>query len=313
LAREAVSTSALEGTYGALPDVLEARLPKMEPKSREVKEIRGYEQMARFAFKWIAEGRPITVGMLSDLQGILAKESRSPARDPGKVREHQVFIGPQGSEITEAWFVPPPPGDQLVAGVNAWQEWVNAERAIPVVVACALAHYQFESLHPFGDGNGRVGRLVIVLQLLKAGALPEPALTISPWLLRNRSAYQAHLLQLSVTGVWDPWVRFFSKAVHEQCDAHVRVAQQLLEWLTELRRKLATRGWGGVILELGEDLIDWPVINAPFAQQKYGKSAPTIHHAIERLVEIGELVELTGSSYRRVYGAQRVMDLVESL
>ena len=253
------------------------------------------------------------MGMLSDLQGMLAEMSQRPPQDPGKVREHQVFIGPENASIDEARFVPPPPGDQLRYSLRDWQDWLDVEHDLPVVVSCALAHYQFETLHPFGDGNGRVGRLVLVLQLLRSGALPEPALTISPWLLKRRDRYQSLLLSTSISGDWNPLVTFFSQALREQCDAHVDTAQELLDWLASVREQLAARRWGGVIGQIVENLVDWPVITSRWVIDGYAVSGPTAHHAIDRLVEIGVLHEMTGRSYGRQFGATRVIELVENL
>jgi Fic family protein len=312
LAREAVSTSALEGTYAALPDVLEARLPQRKPGSAEVAEIRAYEDIAWQAFAWV-KSHPISVGLLCELQGKLARTSRRPVRDPGLVRTHQVFIGPEGSSVYDARFVPPPPGDQLQLGLDAWQKWITNGPKLPAVVAAAMAHYQFETLHPFGDGNGRIGRLVVVLQLLGAGVLPEPAFSISPWLLKRRTEYQDHLLHLSQTGDWNPWIQFFCQAVRDQADAHVTVAQRILEWLTEVRKSLNEHRWSGTIVQLVNDLIDWPVITLMFTAQKYEVSVPTAKSAIDRLVELGVLEEMTGKTYNRVFGARAVIDLVESL
>lgn len=312
LAKEAQATSALEGTYGTLPDVLEARLPGFEPKSPEIREIHAYERMARLGFEWVRD-RHVTVGMLSDLQKILAEASMRPSRDPGRVRRHQVLIGPEDCTVYEARFIPPPPDDHLRAGLDAWQEWIGADHGLPVVVRAALAHYQFESLHPFNDCNGRVGRLVIVLQLLLDGALEAPSLTISPWLLRRRQQYQDALLAVSRTGDWDPWVEFFALGLKEQCQSHVAVARDLLTWMNDLRQTLIDRRWHGVIFGVSESLIDWPIITNAVVQNRHNVRAPAAQSAIDRLVEVGALRELTGASYGRIYGATRVMELVESL
>ncbi|MBR7741840.1 Fic family protein [Phycicoccus sp. BSK3Z-2] len=311
LAKEAVDTSALEGTYGALADVLESRLTDVRPKSAEVAEIRAYEQIAQLGFEWVRH-QPITIGLLEHLQGILAKDSRQAQRDPGKVREHQVVIGPEGCTVYEARYIPPPPDDRLRAGLDQWQEWLAADVPLPAPVKAAMAHYQFESLHPFGDGNGRIGRLVIVLQLMRSGILNEPALTISPWLRARRDEYQGHLLAVSQTGNWDPWVAFFCRAICEQSMASVRVVDALNTWLTTQRQTLNDRYWTGTIAKLVEDLVDWPVITASFVQEKYEVSAPTAKSAIDRLMESGVLRETTGKSYGRVYAAMDVINAVES-
>jgi Fic family protein len=312
LAKEAQATSALEGTYGTLPDVLEARLPGFEPRTPELREINAYERMARLGFEWVQD-REITIGMLGDLQRILAEASKRKTPEPGRVRTQQVIIGPEDSSVYDARFVPPPGGDQLRAGVEAWQRWVNEDHDLPVIVRAALAHYQFETLHPFNDCNGRVGRLVIILQLLRAGDLEDPALTLSPWLLRRRVDYQQHLLSLSRTGDWNPWVQFFCQALKEQCDSHVLVAKELLGWIQDLRRKLSDRHWTGTIADLSEKLIDWPIVTNRWVVETQRVSAPTAQRAIDRLVELGALKELTGGRYGRVYGAIELMNLVDSL
>jgi Fic family protein len=312
LAREAVDTSALEGTYGALPDVLEARLSQERPVSPEVAEIRAYEHIAYMAFDWVRD-RPVTVAMLAELQGILARESKEPTRDPGKVREHQVVIGSGVGAVHDARYIPPPPDDRLRAGLDQWQQWLETPRDLPPVVEAAMAHYQFEALHPFGDGNGRIGRLVIVLHLLRRGTLSEPALTISPWLRRRRAQYQEHLLAISQTGDWNPWLQFFCQAVCEQSRASVAAVDTLMQWLAGVRSELNDRHWSGVVATIVEDLIDWPVITAPFVQSKYSVTAPTAKSAIDRLLEIGVLKEMTGRSYRRVYGAPDVIEAVEAI
>ncbi|WP_344204330.1 Fic family protein [Aeromicrobium alkaliterrae] len=312
LVREAVDTSALEGTYGALADVMEARLSDTKVNSPEIAEIRAYERAAYFGFDWVKTG-PVTIPLLEHLQGMLVAEAQVPQRDPGKVREHQVVIGPRDCSVYEARYIPPPPDDRLRAGLDDWIEWFESDREMPAVLMAAIAHYQFESLHPFGDGNGRIGRLLIVLQMLRLGALSEPAITISPWLRRRRDAYQDHLLSVSRTGNWDPWVQFFCEGVWTQADAAVAVVDKLMTWLANVRADLNERHWTGTVASICEDLIDWPVISNRFVQDRYGVSGPTAKSAIDRLVQIGVLRETSGRAYNRTYAASRVMQIVEEM
>jgi Fic family protein len=312
LVQEAHATSALEGTYGAIRDVMQARLPGFEPQTPEIREISAYIDMADFAFSWVRD-RPITIGFLCDMQRVLAEASRHPVRDPGSIRTEQVYIGPEEAPISESRFVPPPPDDRLQAGLDAWLSWVQTNRSLPVEIRVAMAHYQFETLHPFADCNGRVGRLLILLQLLVEGRLGEPVLTLSPWLLKRRTRYQDHLLATSSTGDWNPWIRFFCEGLREQCDRHVVVAQELLDWLAGVRSRLNERHWTGTIGRLAEDLIDWPVVTNGSVQRQYDCSGPTAQKAIDRLVELEVLEELTGGSYARIWGARKVMQLAESL
>lgn len=311
--REAVDTSALEGTYATLPDVLEAQVtPASQFVSPEVREIRAYERMALAAFELIAE-RPITMSLLSDLQAILAKECREPSLDHGRVRLHQVMIGPKGCAIEDARYIPPPPDDRLTSGLDAWVRWVEGANELPPLLATAMAHYQFEALHPFGDGNGRIGRLVIVLQLLRYGVIGHPAITVSPWFLKRREEYQAQLLRLSYSGDWNPWVQFFCRAVCDQCQSLINAAGRLLDWLENTRRKLHERRWTGTIHLLVGDLIEWPVVTVAFAADRYRVSTMTATRMVDHLVEIGVLSELTGRNYRRIFGAEQVMATVEAI
>jgi Fic family protein len=312
LAREAVDTSALEGTYGALADVLEARLPQARVASPEIAEIRAYERMANQAFEWVRE-RPITLSMLCQLLNILAEQSRERLRDPGQIRKHQVVIGPEDGTVQEARYIPPPPDDRLVSGLQEWEKWIGADSYLPMPLRCAMAHYQFEALHPFGDGNGRIGRLIVPLQLLRAGTITEPIITLSPWLLRRRSEYQEHLLRVSQTGDWRPWIAFFCAAVCEQSDRAVRVVDDLTRWLIGVRQLLNRRHWSGVIMTVVEDLIDWPVISMSFVASKYGVSMPAAKSVVDRLVRVRVLKETTGRSYGRIYAATAVIELVESM
>lgn len=311
--REALDTSALEGTHGALRDLLEARLPSAQFLSPETIEIRAYERIALVAFEAIKH-RPISVGLLSELQGELLRGARAQPRDLGRTRQGPVWIGPKDRPIYEARFVPAPPDDRLRAGLDAWEQWVQAgHRHLAPLVQAALAHYQFETLHPFSDGNGRIGRLVVVLQLLRANSIQHPALTVSPWFLKRRDEYQSHLLQISCTGDWGPWVRFFCQAVREQCESLVPGASRLLIWLSESRTALHERRWTGAIHRLLDDLVEWPVTTIADTAQRYDVTNVHAARMINHLVEIGVLTELTGKSYGRVFGATYVMETVESI
>jgi Fic family protein len=312
LAREAVDTSWLEGTIGALADVLEARLSETRPRSAEVAEIRAYERAAHQGFE-IARHRPIKISWLADLQGVLAAEAREPQRDPGRVRGHQVAIAARDSSVYSARFVPPPPDDRLRAGLDDWEMWVNEGPDLPPPLKAAMAHYQFETLHPFGDGNGRVGRLVIVLQLLRAGAISEPAITISPWLRKRRSEYQDHLLSVSMTGDWRPWVQFFCAGLAEQARTQASAVEQINGWLDKTRGEVNARHWSGTLASILVDLIEWPVITTRFVRDKYDVSAPTAKNVIDRLLEIEAIEEIDRRGASRVYAATEIIRIVEDL
>jgi Fic family protein len=309
--REAVSTSALEGTYAALGDVLEADFLEAGDLSAPVAEVVNYVRAAEMAYEWIKD-RPITVGMLRQLQKVLVRGTRGDTSDAGNVRSTQVFIGLNTGRVEDARFVPPPPGDQLEVGLQEWEKWINGKDDLPLIVKMALGHYQFETLHPFNDGNGRLGRLVCVLQFAACGELRVPVLNLSPWLEVRRREYQDHLLQSSMTGRFDPWIRFFCEAVRTQAVLAVDRIDALLDWKEHALDRVRAANVRGVATRIVEDLIGYPMITATSASQIYDVSYPAANTAIRRLEKLDILHERTGRRYARVFAARDVLRIIES-
>jgi Fic family protein len=309
--REAVSTSALEGTYAALDDVLEADFLDRNQLTASVSEVHNYVEAAELAFDWIKD-KPITVGMLEQLQQVLVRGTRGDSHDAGRIRTTQVFIGGSGGRVADARFVPSPPGDQLRTGVDAWADWLMGQDTFPLVIKMALGHYQFETLHPFNDGNGRLGRLVCVLQLAHRGELRVPVLNLSPWLESRRREYQDHLLSVSSTGEFEPWIRFFCEAVRSQAIHAVEKINALHRWRNEALAQLVEADVRGVALRITEDVLGYPLITPTFAAERFEVSYQAANNAIGRLVRLGILEERTGKRYGRVFAARRVLDIIES-
>jgi Fic family protein len=224
LRREAQATSALEGTYAPLKQVLTADAD--EPATLDLVEILNYERMANYGFAWVGDGRPITTPFLEDLHGKLMQGTTF-ADKPGRLRDTQVVIGKRADATTRsnplaaARFVPSPPGDHLIAGLDDLVRWMRQDHRARVdpVVATAMSHYQLETLHPFIDGNGRLGRLLIVLHLQAIGVLDEPTLTVSPWFEARRTDYYDHLLAVSTRGDWDSFIGFFATGLHASAES----------------------------------------------------------------------------------------------
>jgi Fic family protein len=313
LFREALDTSALEGTVGILRDLLEAQLPSAQFLSPETIEISAYVEVAMTAFEMILE-RNISIGFLSELQDRLFRNLSNKPDDVGRTRKSFVWIGAKDRPIEEARFVPPPADDRLRAGLDAWESWIQADHSdIAPVVRAALTHYQFETLHPFGDGNGRLGRLVVVLQLLRSGTIQQPAITLSPWFLRHKSEYQDQLLAVSCTGNWNPWVRFFCQAISAQCASLITGAEHLLAWLAESRKRVDERRWTGTIHQVLSCLIEWPVTTISDTASRYSITTMNATRIINHLTEVGIMSEITGKSYGRVFGATEVMKIVDQI
>jgi Fic family protein len=309
--REAVSTSALEGTYAPFEEVLEADVEDESEASPAVQEILNYVRVAEAALDRVSD-RPITVNMLCELQAVLVEGTPGDTADAGRIREVQVVIGPEGSPVEEARFVPPPPGDQLELGFRDWESWLNEQHGIDPVVAVALAHFQFEALHPFNDGNGRLGRLLMVLQLIRSEVLHEGVLTISPWLEQRRREYQDHLLRISQTGAFDPWVRFIAQGITERADAATDQVHRLLGFQQSARELSRTYPLRGVAAQIAEDLIGRPLVTPTAAARIYDVTYPAANNAISRLVEAGLLREITGGRYGRIFVSAEVLAIIET-
>jgi Fic family protein len=209
-----------------------------------------------------------------------------------------VFIGPRDAPIEEARFVPAPFGDQLVGGFEAWISWVNQPPDdMPGVVQAALAHYQFEALHPFSDGNGRIGRLIIVLQLMRLGILKEPILVVSPWFESRRSQYQDALLSLSRTGDWESWVRFFATGVRAAAQTTTQRVAALLSWQEQALERVRVAGVSGVAERVAGELIGSPVLRASVVKRRHRVSHQGAMNALRRLAEVGLVEERPRNGY----------------
>lgn len=320
LQTEAQSTSALEGTYAPLTKVLTADEDRLDDV--DLREILNYVVMADQAFASIEDGRSLTVGLLGALQRTLVRGTRSEHTSTGGVRDIQVVVGrrPDAAStelsVTAARFVPPPPGLDLSARLQDLLDWISTPRpeVIDPVVSIALAHYQFETLHPFGDGNGRIGRLLVVIHLVKAGLLSEPTLTVSPWFEARREEYDDRLLRVSTAGDWDAFVRFFATGLEASATETQRQMLALVETqarLHELVRSSRLRA------DTAHSLVDYAVGHPTFTvravERELGVSYPRANGLVSQLVGIGVLRPLDDSdSYRRRFYAPDVLEVLVS-
>lgn len=310
---EAQSTSALEGTYAALTEVLEADLDVAAPKSPEIREILNYVRAAEHAYTWVTvDSRPISRGLLCEIHALHMSGIDTGQSEPGTVREIQVVIG-AGGRVEDARFVPSPPGHPLETGLSDLFDWLERpqRRAARAVVDSALAHYQFETLHPFHDGNGRIGRLMIVLQLLSSGVLTEPLFTVSPWFEARRSAYQDELLNVSATGDYDRWIRFFCEGIRAQAEASAAKITDLLAFQQYAVTTARGTGRHNLSVDIASDLIERPILTVTDAKDRYDVSFPAANNAIAKLVELGLVSEITGRTQDRVFRADEVVRILE--
>lgn len=317
--REAIGTSALEGTYAELTELFAAEVLPFDEQEAEVapnvREVMNYARAADAAYGWIDE-RPISLGMLASLQAEIVRGTDSDGPEAGAIRQSQVFIGARDRRVSEARFVPPPPGDQLRLMCERWVDWLTAPQPVAevqLIARVAMAHYQFETLHPFTDGNGRVGRLVAILQMMHEGALHSPVLSVSPWLKDRADDYRDHLLAVSITGDWAPWVEFFSRAIcAEASSGHARIMRLLAlrDEIGEVVRAALPRA--RLAVEIADDLIAYPILSVSDAHRRFGRSNQANRDAVGSLVELGILEPYGDARYDRLYWNRRVFQVIDS-
>jgi len=313
LRREAQSTSALEGTYAPFADVLAADRENDAHLTAEVREVLNFEEMAELAFSW-PENRPLTLGMLGELQATLVRGTRGQLSDAGGLRDRIVVIGARGRGFDEARFVPPPPGDQLRAGVENLLGWIEDPPDLPTVVLAALAHYQFETLHPYSDGNGRLGRLLVIVQLLRGALIREPLLVVSPWFEQRRDEYQDALLELSYSGTWDDWIAFFAEGVATAAAESQLKVERLVEAQQNLRSRVQDAGKRGVAERLAADLVGVPYVSRAGVRDRYSLSGQGASNAISTLVDL-EILEPVAYRFSRggqLYVARDVVRILSA-
>lgn len=294
LRREAQSTSALEGTFAPMEDVIAAGMVDDAARSVAVREILNYVTAAEYAFEHVAEA-PITETLLCDLHRVLVRGTEADGPEAGKIRTIPVAIGARGGSIYDARFVPSPPGIGLEASIRDLIDWIrSAPGSYDPVVAAALAHYQFETLHPFNDGNGRIGRLLIVLQLIQSRVLQEPLLTVSPWFEARRESYQECLAEVSVSGNWDQWVNFFAQGIESSADDTAARLRGLLEVQDGYRLQLQEANIRGLARDIADLLIRDPYVTIPYLAKETGKTYQAVSNAVAKLQEIKVLEPVVG-------------------
>lgn len=226
------------------------------------------------------------------------------------MRRSQNRIGPPGCTLDNATYVPPPP-ELLWDCLDAFEKYLHADHGLPPLVVIACLHYQFEAIHPYVDGNGRVGRLLIVLLLVEWGLLPAPLLDISAYFEPRRDEYYAGLLNVSANGDWAGWLRFFLHAVAEQAHDAMRRARSLEHLRKDYRARLAAARSSSLLLKLSDHLFDMPAITVRAARELLGLSHRAAVLNIEKLVAAGVLAEVDGRGRARIFVATEILDVIE--
>jgi Fic family protein len=308
--KEAVVSSEIEGTQATLQDVVTFEATKQAERPDDVRDVCNYVDALTFARKEIAsaKGLPLSTRLLCEAHKRLMRGVRGADKMPGEVRRSQNWIG--GTRPGNARFVPPPP--EVVPELMAQLEkWLHSADALPPLVKAGLAHVQFETIHPFLDGNGRIGRLLITLLLEHWGLLKSPMLYLSLALKRRQQQYYAHLTAVRDGGDWEGWTAFYLECVREAADDGVRAAERLFALLGKDRARLIAHDSVTVpAVRLLDLLPSNPVVTLPLAIELLGVSKPTVIKAIEALEETGILKETSGKRRDRVYAYQKYLDVL---
>lgn len=312
LSREAVSTSALEGTYASLEEVMEADYLDEKAPSAQVREVRNYLDAADRSLE-LLKTRPVSRRLLEELQLILVKGTRGEAYDSGQIRQRQVFIGGSGRSVQDARFVPPPPGDALDEGVSSWEKWINTAERIHPLVRVALGHYQFETLHPFSDGNGRIGRLVVTLQLIDQGLLDYPVLNLASWLEPRRDEYIDLLLAVSQRGAFEEWLTFFLRGVAEQAEVTTNTMKDLLALRDSMLNQLREAKDRSIATRVAGDLIETPIFDVTAVARRYEVTHQAASNAVRKLTDLNLVEQVGQRGHKRLYISRHVMEILNSL
>lgn len=307
--KEALLSSQIEGTQSSLSDLLlfEADEILMVPLD-DVQEVSNYIAALQHGLARMRDGFPMSLRLLREIHGVLLRHGRGASSQPGEFRQSQNWIG--GTRPGNAMFVPPPP-DRLAECLDAFEKFVHAEDSLPLIVKAALAHVQFETIHPFLDGNGRLGRLLITLLLCASGVLKEPTLYLSLYFKTHRTTYYELLQLVRTNGDWESWLQFFLEGVTETADQAAKTAQSLLQ-LFETDTKL-TQGLGRAAASAGmvHGFMQRHAITTPQkASSQLKLSEPTINAAFRHLQEIGIVKEITGKKRRRAYAYSAYLNLL---
>ena len=306
--KEAVITSQIEGTQATLPDVVTYEATNHSERPDDVEEVCNYVDALAHTRRQLADqnGLPLSVRLLRDAHRILMRGARGSDKLPGEVRRSQNWIG--GSRPGSARFVPPPPED-VPDALAALERWWHAESDLPPLVRAGLVHVQFETIHPFLDGNGRIGRLLIALLIEHWGLLDQPLLYLSVAFRRAQPEYYARLAAVRTEGDWEGWTRFFLDCVREAADDGVRVARELHAIVGRDRRRILAHDRSTVAaVQLLERLPSIPVVTVPRAAEMLHLTAPPARKAIELLESLDVLREISGKRRGRAYAYQEYLD-----
>lgn len=310
ITREAVLSSRIEGTHASISDMFLFDIsPTVEDTVPDVREVSNYIRALEFGLERLKK-IPLCLNMILDMHRILLEKVRGDSRHPGEFRRVANWIGPRRCTQENARYVPPPP-ETLPALLDAFEKYLHASSDLPLLVRLALTHYQFEALHPFEDGNGRLGRLLISLQLVSHGVLSQPSLYLSAYFERHRQQYYDLLLDVSRRGAWTDWLSFFLAGITQESMDAVERATRLVTLRDQFHAKCHNARTSALLLKLVDQLFRWPAVNMPRVRKLLNVQPQSAQHNTDYLVKVGILRENTGQQRNRVWVAPAIIRTLE--
>ncbi len=303
--KEALLSSQIEGTQSTLTDLLlfeSDELPRVPIE--DVTEVSNYLAAMEHGIRRLRSGFPLSLRLIREIHDILLRSGRGASKQPGEFRRSQNWIG--GTRPGNAIFVPPPP-NRLMECLNSFEKFLHADTPmVTPLIKAGLAHVQFETIHPFLDGNGRLGRLLITLMLCESGALREPILYLSLHFKTHRAEYYRLLQEVRENGAWEAWMEFFLTGVHDTASQAVATAREIVTLFGRDRASIASLGRRAAsALRIHEFLQRRPIATIPVAARELKLSVPTVGSSLKALIDLGIVRELTGRRRNRVFSYQK--------
>lgn len=310
--QEAVLSSQIEGTQSTLEDVLQFEIDaRGQEHPRDVAEVINYVNAIDYGLRQLQE-MPLDLQLIKEIHGKLLEGVRGSDRTPGDFRKTQNWIGDRGCNIVTASFVPPPI-PEMHSSLHDLEKFLHNPVSFPVLIQCGLAHAQFETIHPFLDGNGRVGRLLITLLLCERGVLQSPLLYLSHYLKRNRIEYYDRLMNIRTNGDWEGWLKFFLRGIDDVSQAATKTARSILNLREEHRQTIGQKLGGSAYgLRLLDFLFERPIVNNRLVENNLQCAYVTASKTVEQFVKLGFLKEITGWQRNRLYRYEPYLNLFGS-
>jgi Fic family protein len=309
--REAVLSSQIEGTQSTLDDVLAYEIdPKRPNLPLDITEVVNYIGAMHYGLDRL-NSLPLCLRLLREIHARLMEGTRSGNKSPGEFRESQNWIG-GGPALADATFIPPPPYEMRAALGNL-ERFLHDSGGLDPLIVAALAHAQFETIHPFLDGNGRIGRLLITFLLCHEKVLQRPVLYLSHYLKQHRATYYDRLMAIRLAGDWEGWLRFFLTGVADVSREAEQTARQIVQLREDIRQRAQSARMSATALRLIDHLFQRPIITVNAARDHLGVSFAAANSLVGDLAEMGVLSEMTGGSRNRVFRFWAYIDLFKDV